>query len=76
MAHIYIIASLSVNVHTPVVILPYDDPGPTRVPLLCIPPAVMLYVTPQCSELTVTIAIPLLIGALPEMTTCVQILNV
>ena len=30
----------------------------------------MLYVTPQCSELTVTIAIALLMGALPKMTEC------
>ena len=34
----------------------------------------MLYVTPQCSELTVTIAILLMMGALPKMTTYVFVL--
>ena len=46
--------------HTPVVIFLKGDLGPAIVSLLYIPCAVMLYVTPQCSELTVTIAIPLL----------------
>ena len=48
---------LAANGQTSVVIFPLDDPGPTRVPLLSIPPAITLYVTPQCSELTVIIAI-------------------
>ena len=60
--------SLASNGQAPVVIFPCDDPGPTRVPLLCIPPAIMLYVIPQCSELTVTIAILPVMGALPEIT--------
>ena len=54
--------------YTPVVIFLKDDP---IVPLLYIPCAVTLYTIPQCSELTVTIAIPLMIGALPEIAICV-----
>ena len=61
-------ASLAAIGHRPVVIAPLGDAGPTRVPLLCIPSAIMLYVTPQSNELTVTIATPLMMGALPEMT--------
>ena len=61
-------ASLPVTEHRPVVIAPLGDPGPTRVPLLCIPSAVVLYVTPQCSELIITIATPLMMEALPKMT--------
>ena len=56
--------------HTPVVIFLKGDLGPAIVSLLYIPCAVMLYVTPQCSELTVTIAILLMIGALPEIPIC------
>ena len=61
-------ASLAAIGHRPVVIAPLRDPGPSRVPLLCIPSAIMLYVTPQCNELIVTIATPLMMEALPEMT--------
>ena len=60
--------SLAANGQAPVVIFPYDDPGPTRVPLVSIPHATILYATPQCSELTVTIAISPVMGAVPEMT--------
>ena len=60
-------------VHSPIIVTKHDsliflrnNLGPTAVSL-SIPPAEMVYVTPHSSPLTVTIAILLVIGALPEM---------
>ena len=49
----------------PAVIVPWDDLGPTNCPL-SVPPAVIVYVTPQANPLSVTVAIVLVIGAIPE----------
>ena len=49
----------------PAVTVPRDDLGPTNTPL-SVPPTMIVYVTPHSSPLTVTIAIPLVIGAVPE----------
>ena len=49
----------------PVVMLPWDELGPTKSPL-SVPPAMIVYVTPHCSPLTVTVAdwLLLVIGAI------------
>ena len=54
--------------HGPVVIFPWNDLGPTNCPLN-IPPAMIAYVTPHSNSLTVTVAIPLVIGAVPKNAT-------
>ena len=50
----------------PAVILPWDELGPTKSPLN-VPPAMIVYATPHCSPLTVTVAdwLLLVIGAVP-----------
>ena len=52
--------------HGPAVMFPWDDLGPTKSPLSD-PPAVTVYVPWHFSPLTVTIAIPLDIGAVPTL---------
>ena len=52
--------------HGPVVTVPWDDLGPTKSPL-SVPPAMIVYVTPHSSPLTVTVAVPLVIGELPDI---------
>ena len=53
----------------PAVIVPRDDLGPTKPPL-SVPPAMIVYVTPHASPLSVTVDIPLVIGAVPK---CVNV---
>ena len=53
----------------PAVVVPRDDLGPTKSPL-SLPPAMIVYVTPHASPLTVTVDIPLVIGAVSE---CVNV---
>ena len=48
----------------PAVMLPCDELGPTKSPSR-VPPTMIVYVTPQCSPLTVTVADWLVIGAIP-----------
>ena len=50
--------------HGPVVTVPWDNLGPTKSPLN-VPPVMIVNVTPHSSPLTVTLAIPLVIGVLP-----------
>ena len=47
------------------IVVPRGDLGPTNSPL-SVPPAVIVYGTPQASSLIVTVAIPLVIGAVSE----------
>ena len=47
---------------------PWVDLGPIKVSL-SVPPAMIVYVTPHSSPLIVTVAIPLVIGALPKLYT-------
>ena len=54
--------SLVITGHGTVVMFPWDDLGPTKSPL-SVPPAMIVYVTPHCSPLTVTVAILLIVGA-------------
>ena len=49
--------------------VPTDDLGPTNSPL-SVPPAVIVYVTPQANPLSVIVDIPLVVGAVPE---CVNV---
>ena len=49
----------------PVVIVPWDDLSPTKTPF-SVPPAMILYVTPQASLSIVTVAVPLVTEAFPE----------
>ena len=49
------------------VIVPWDDLGPTKSPL-SVPPAMIVYVTPHSSPLSVTVALPLVIGVLSVHT--------
>ena len=39
----------------------------SSMPPLSVPPTMIVYVTPYSSPLTVTVAIPLVIGAVPKM---------
>ena len=49
------------------VTVPWDDLGPTKSPL-SVPPAMIVYVTPHSSPLSVTVAVPLVIGVLSVHT--------
>ena len=50
----------------PAVTVLRDDLDPTKSPL-SVPRAMIVYVTSHCSPLTVTVAVPLVIGAVPVM---------
>ena len=54
---------------------PWDDLGPTKSPL-SVPPAMIVYVTPHCSPLTVTVTIALVIGPVPFITNVKKIMCV
>ena len=58
--------SLLVNGHGLAVTFPWGILGPTKFPL-SVPPAIIVYVTPHSTPLTVTIAIPLIAAAVPEI---------
>ena len=49
------------------VTVPWDDLGPTKSPL-SVPPAMIVYVTPHSSPLSVTVALPLVIVVLSVYT--------
>ena len=57
--------SLAITGHGPAVTFSWGDFSPTSVPFN-VPSAVILYVTPHCRSLIVTVAILLVIGAVPE----------
>jgi len=57
--------SLVITGHGPPLIFPWDDAGPTNVPSNA-PFAMIVYVTPHCRPLIVTVANPLILGAAPE----------
>ena len=50
--------------HGPAVIVPWEDLGPTNVPL-SVPPVMILYTIVQFNPSSFTLAIPLVIGAIP-----------
>ena len=56
---------LSATEHVRITVAPWDDVGPTKSPL-SVPPATIVYATPHSNTLTVTVAIPLVIGAVPD----------
>ena len=61
-----VLHSLDIIGHGLGAILPWDDLDPTSVSFN-IPSAVILYVTPHCRSLIVTVAIPLVIAAMPKI---------
>ena len=53
--------------HISVVIVSSDNLDPSTIPSLSIPSVMTVYVASHSSPLIITIAIPLIIGALPEI---------
>ena len=59
-------AGVGVVEHEPALITPSENCGPTNMPLLSIPPAVIVYVCWHCRFLTVTVAMLLIIVVEPD----------